>query len=187
MFKNILLALTLLLLPACSLTPFDAFSDKPQINANVGKNVEQEANTAKVEVGKEEVNQEINQEAEQISNDTNQTQTADVIENITQQLPNNIIYLLAGLVVVIVFMAGWAIPDPKQTGKGLRVLVIDLYKGIRFVAADQVAGLLDQGPPPVQKAAGRIRLEGGEVGRDPGRVGVKPQTKKRVIALNGLA
>jgi hypothetical protein len=86
--------------------------DKPslELNANVGKNVEQEKNNIKLEQG----NKEVKQEAEVISNDT--SYTAEKIETINQDIPMEYMILL-------VFVAGWAIPDIKQTFKGLEYVI----------------------------------------------------------------
>lgn len=105
--KHLLLALALLLLPACStLNPFDVLTDKPSldISANVGENVSQEKSNIKLETGRTE------QTADEISNDT--AYNADSIQNITNQMPPWMFF-------VMVFLAGWAIPDYKICFCGL--------------------------------------------------------------------
>ena len=101
-----------LFISGCSLTPFNPFADEPklEVNAAVGKNVKQEKSKIKVEQG--------GQEAETISNDTKQM--ADTISNVTQNIP--VEYLL-----ILVLMAGWAIPDP---GKCLTALVATPCRGV---------------------------------------------------------
>lgn len=109
--RLILLAVTLFI-SGCSLTPFNPFADEPklEVNAAAGKNVKQEKAKIKVEQG--------GQEAETISNDTKQM--ADTISNVTQNIP--VEYLL-----ILVLMAGWAIPDP---GKCLSALVVTPCRGV---------------------------------------------------------
>lgn len=98
-----------------SLNPLDVLNpSKPslEVNAQVGKTNEQEKNNIKVESGK----QEIKQEADKISNDN--IYTAESIKNVTQNLP--IEYL-----VIMLFLAGWLIPTPKETFIIIKRIVTD--------------------------------------------------------------
>lgn len=86
--------------------------DKPSIeaNANVGKNVEQEKSTVKMENG----NTTNKQEAESISNDTKYE--AQSIQQITNDVPP----WMFGLIILL---AGWAIPTPKECFAMLKGIV----------------------------------------------------------------
>lgn len=109
---RLILLIVTLFIGGCSLTPFNPFADEPklEVNAAVGKSVKQEKAQLKVEQG--------GQEAETISNDTKQM--ADTISNVTQNIP--VEYLL-----ILVLMAGWAIPDP---GKCLSALIVTPCRGV---------------------------------------------------------
>lgn len=104
----------------CSCSALDAVSlispSKPsiEVNANVGKNVEQEKSNVKIEQGGSEVKQ----DAETISNDT--AYTAKSIQQITQNIP--IEFLL-----IAVLLGGWAIPTPKETYHGIKVVISDVF------------------------------------------------------------
>ncbi len=99
----------------CStLNPLSLLSDKPsvEVNANVGENVKQEKATIKLEQGKTE------QTADNISNDTKYE--AGIVNQITQNIP--IEYL-----AIVVLLAGWVIPSPKECYVGTKWLIVDLF------------------------------------------------------------
>lgn len=91
---------------------------KPSIeaNANVGKNVEQDKSVVKMENG----NTTNKQEAESISNDTKYE--AQTIQQITNQLPP----WMFGLVILL---AGWAIPTPKECFAMLKGVIGSVFTG----------------------------------------------------------
>lgn len=114
--KTFSFVIMLLFVSSCaSLNPLSVLQPDPklEVNANVGKNVEQEKNQVKVEAG----NSETKQEAEKITNDNNYT--ADKIENITQNIPLEYMLILA-------LFAGWAVPTPKECYFGVKAVVGDI-------------------------------------------------------------
>lgn len=116
--KWLILTSALFITSCASLNPLDMLSSKPSIEAtaNVGKNVDTEKNTIKVESG--------NQNADTITNTENTT--ASKIENVTNNVPIQYLLLTA-------LMAGWAIPSPKETYKGVKQVLVDLMTGIYMV------------------------------------------------------
>ena len=109
-------------LQGCALTnPLDMFSEKPKIETNValGKNVQTEKNHLKLEQGTTNSKQ----EAKDGGKIENGKQQADVIKNITQNVPLE--YL-----AFMILLAGWAIPSPKETYSGLKVLTGEIVSGI---------------------------------------------------------
>lgn len=132
--KRLLLSLVLCfsVISCASLNPLDILNpDKPslEVNAQVGKTNEQEKNNIKVESGK----QEIKQEADKISNDHNYT--AETIENITQNLP--IEYL-----VIMLFLAGWIIPTPKETFSIGKRIVVDVFDALIITPIKAIADFI---------------------------------------------
>ena len=115
--RFILVALALIVfMPGCSsLNPLSMLTPKPsiEVNANVGKNVNQDKNVLKVETGT------TNQTADAISNDT--AYKADTINQITNSLTP--LELL-----IIVIMAGAALPSFKEMYIGLKVVIADVLK-----------------------------------------------------------
>ncbi len=106
-------------LEGCALTnPLDMFSEKPKIETNValGKNVQTEKNHLKLEQGTANSKQ----EAKDGGKIENGNQQADMIKNITQNIP--VEYLL-----IMVLIAGWAIPNPSQCYTSIKVIVSDIF------------------------------------------------------------
>jgi hypothetical protein len=102
----------------CSMipSPLDLLTpDKPSIelNANVGKNVEQDKSVIKIESG-----QTTKQEAEAISNDT--AYNADTIQQVTEHIPPWILGLL-------ILFAGWVIPDPSKCVVGVKSILSNIF------------------------------------------------------------
>ena len=121
-------------LQGCALTnPLDMFSEKPKIETNValGKNVQTEKNHLKLEQGTTNSKQ----EAKDGGIIENGKQEADVIKNITQNVP--IEYL--GLIVLL---AGWAIPSPRETGKAIKALTTEVIGGIVVTPIKGVANFI---------------------------------------------
>ena len=120
----IFLALSLTL-SGCVLTSLNPFSSKPSvdISANVGKNVEQEKNNIKLEQGTTNTKQ----EAEKISNDT--SYKADVVNQIANELT-------WWQLVAIIVLAGVALPSWRELGVGIKAILVESYKGLRFVITD---------------------------------------------------
>lgn len=111
-----LLILALLFVPACaSFNPFDLAKPQVELNANVGENVKQEKSQVKVEQGKTE------QTADSITNDT--SYTADEITQVTEHIPD-------WFIVLALILAGWVIPTPGQTVRGLTSLVKGLWSAL---------------------------------------------------------
>lgn len=126
-------------LQGCVLTnPMDWISDdKPKIETNVqlGKTNNHEQNTGKVENGNTTNNQEAKdggviknggqevQSGGKLENGKQEAQDGGVIKNITQNIP--IEYLL-----IVVLLAGWAIPSPKETYNGVKVVIGEVFNGI---------------------------------------------------------
>lgn len=109
----IVITCMLFFMPGCSaLNPLSMFTKKPsiEVNANVGKNVKQDKSVLKVETGT------TNQNADQISNDT--SYKADTVNQIT----NNLTPLQ---LLIIVIMAGAALPSFKEMYQGLKVIITD--------------------------------------------------------------
>ena len=108
------------------MNPLALLSEKPsvEVNANIGENVKQEKSTLKLEQGKTE------QTADEISNDTKYE--ADVINQITENVP--IEYLL-----IMVLLAGWAVPAPKECYNSAKWLVVDVFQTIVVVPIKGVA------------------------------------------------
>ena len=111
---TIVIMVSLAVSSCASLNPFSALTPKPSIelNANVGENVKQEKSTIKLEQGKTE------QTADSISNDTKYE--AGIVNQITQNIP--IEYL-----AIVILLAGWVVPSPKECYKGTKWLVSDLF------------------------------------------------------------
>lgn len=97
------------------MNPLSMFTKKPsiEVNANIGKNVNQDKSMIKVETGTS------NQTADQISNDT--AYKADTINQITNSLTP--LELL-----IIVIMAGAALPSFKEMYVGLKVVTGDILR-----------------------------------------------------------
>jgi hypothetical protein len=92
-----------------------------EVNAQVGKTNEQEQNNIKLEQGKTE------QTADTISNDT--SYKADVVN----QIVNGLTWWQ---LVAIIVLAGVALPSWKELGYGVKLTLVEGYKGVRFVLAD---------------------------------------------------
>ena len=108
---HVLMFIAAFAMVGCAMNPLSALMpDKPSIelNANVGKNVKQEKAAVKIETGKTE------QTAETISNDTKYE--AKTISQITNQMP---MWMFA----VVILLAGWAIPTPRECMLGVKSLV----------------------------------------------------------------
>ena len=134
MFKKLLSATLLaLFLTSCSLTPFDVLTPKPsvEVNAAVGKNVEQEKSLAKIESGKVETNQ----EAETISNDTTTTVQGDSIQNIV----NGMTWWEKLIAIVCI---GAALPSFKEMYQGVKVVVGDILQTFIVYPAKSIADFL---------------------------------------------
>lgn len=86
-------------------------SSKPQVNAQVGKENNQEVSTVKVETGT------TNQKAEEISNDT--SYQADIVNQITNQLT-------WWQMLFIIVIAGAALPSFKEMYAGVKIVVGDV-------------------------------------------------------------
>jgi hypothetical protein len=118
--RGLFLAIMLVLIgtsSGCSMipSPLDLLTpDKPSIelNANVGKNVEQDKSVIKIESG-----QTTKQEAETISNDT--SYKAETVQQITEHIPPWILGLL-------ILFAGWVIPDPSKCVIGVKSVLHDV-------------------------------------------------------------
>jgi len=114
-----LMILSLLSISGCStLNPLGALSPTPKVVAQVGKENKNEDNLIKAEANTSSV-----QEAETITN--TQDQTANTIENVTQNLPLE--YLL-----IVSLLAGWAIPTPLECYKGVKIIVGDIFNGVMY-------------------------------------------------------
>jgi len=113
--NRLLLILVLCLSGCAALNPLDSFKPKPQINAQVGKENQQEISTAKVETGT------TNQKAETISNDTNQN--ADEIVNIVKNLDTQTL-------ILIIVLAGAALPSFKEMYSAGKIVIGDVYNGL---------------------------------------------------------
>lgn len=106
MMKALYLVITLLLISGCSaFNPLSLLDDGPklEIKTNIGKTVKSEDSTLKIETGKTE------QVADKIENGK---QEANLIENITQEMP-------PWMFLVIIGLAGVAI-DGKGAIKSVR-------------------------------------------------------------------
>lgn len=113
-----LILISALLLTSCSMTPLDLLKPSSGIETNValGKDVQTEQSTVKVESG----NTETKQTADTIENGK---QEASNIKNITQNVP--IEYLL-----ILAILAGWAIPDPKKCYQGIRLVASEIFTNV---------------------------------------------------------
>lgn len=126
---------TILVLTLTSCAALDAIDilkpAKPSIgvSAQVGKTNEMEKSNIKAESGKTE----IRQDAEEISNDT--SYSAETIKQITQNVP--IEYLL-----IVVLLAGWAIPSPKESYQGGKRIVSDIWQGLIVDPVKGVGGFI---------------------------------------------
>ena len=131
--KTVLLTVVCgLMLHGCaSLNPFSFLEEKPQleVNANVGKNVNQDKATVKVETGKTE------QTADRISNDTKNVYTAGTVNQIAERIPPYIIILL-----VLAF--GWCIPDPTVCYKGVKYVIGDIANHLIITPIRAVANFI---------------------------------------------
>lgn len=118
MKQIIMISMMLFMVGCASLNPLDIIKEKPgiEVNAAVGKNVEQEKSLVKMDSGKD-----IKQEAETISNDTKYK--ADTIEQITNQMPPWMFF-------VVIFLAGWAIPDPKVCFGATKNVICEITVGV---------------------------------------------------------
>lgn len=132
MGRVILVMLLGLLTGSCaSLNPLDIINpDKPslEVNAQVGKNNEQEKSNIKVESGKKEVRQ----EAERISND--KIYAADKIENVIQGMS-----LIEFLIVLC--LAGVALPNWKDLYIGVKTVIGDVWGAVVVTPAKAVYSL----------------------------------------------
>ena len=135
-------------LQGCALTnPLDFFKDdKPKIETNVqlGKTNNHEQNKLKLENGNTTNNQEAKdggiiknggQEVQSGGKLENGKQEADVIKNITQNVPLE--YL-----AFMILLAGWAIPSPKETYSGLKVLTGEVVNGILVSPVKGIANFI---------------------------------------------
>jgi len=116
--KTYILVLMVTILSGCAtLNPLSAFSEKPslEVNAQVAKNAEQEKSTIKVE------NEGTKQTADKISNDTKYS--AESIQQITNQMP-------MWMFGIVILMAGWAIPTPKECANGLVSVITIPFRGL---------------------------------------------------------
>ena len=107
-----------------SFNPLSVLSpDKPavEVNAQVGKTNEQEQNNIKLEQGKTE------QTADTISNDT--SYKADVVNQIANELT-------WWQMLAIVILAGAALPSWREMGTGFKSIVVEFYRGVRFILTD---------------------------------------------------
>ena len=114
--RFLVLVVAAVALSSCSsMNPLSMLTKKPsiEVNANVGKNVKQDKSVVKVETGT------TNQNADQISNDT--SYKADTVNQIT----NNLTPLQ---LLIIVIMAGAALPSFKEMYVALKVVVGDVLK-----------------------------------------------------------
>ncbi len=132
MGRYLLVVLMVLLTTSCaSLNPLDVLNpNKPslEVNTQLGKTNESESNNIKVETGK----QEYKQEAEKISNDRNYN--ADKIENIVQGM---------SLVefVIVVLLAGIAIPKASEVYRGVKVVVSDVWGAVVLAPIKAIGSL----------------------------------------------
>ena len=138
-------------LQGCALTnPLDFFSDdKPKIETNVqlGKTNNHEQNKLKLENGNTTNNQEAKdggviknggqevQSGGKLENGKQEAQDGGVIKNITQNIP--IEYL-----IIMVIMAGFAIPSYKEVGVGTKMLVVETYTGLKILTTDLLGGII---------------------------------------------
>ena len=126
---------TLLAITLTSCSALDAIDilnpAKPsiEVNAQVGKTNELEKSNIKAESGKTE----IRQDADEISNDT--SYSADTIKQITQNVP--IEYLL-----IVVLLAGWAIPSPKESYQSGKRVVSDIWQGLVVEPIKGIGGFI---------------------------------------------
>ena len=101
-----------------SISPLSLLSpNKPsiEVNAQVAKHATLEKSIISASSGATE------QTADTISNDTKQE--ADLITNITQNIPLE--YL-----AIVIMLAGWLIPSPKECYTGAKWLVVDLFDSL---------------------------------------------------------
>lgn len=129
--RLIFIALGLILfMPGCSsLNPLSMFAKKPsiEVNANIGKNVKQDKSMLKVETGT------TNQNADQISNDT--SYQADTVNQIT----NNLTPLQ---LLIMIIMAGAALPSFKEMYAGLKVVVGDICQAFIIYPITAIANFV---------------------------------------------
>lgn len=132
MVRLLVLALTLLLVSSCaSLNPLDVLNpNKPslEVSAQVGKTNEQEKNNIKLETK----GNELRQDADTISNDHNYN--ADSIQNIVQGMSTIELILL-------VLMAGVAIPPMRDIYKGVKVVISDTWYACVVVPFTLIASI----------------------------------------------
>ncbi len=122
MFKKMSQIVSLcVLLASCSVMDASRLLDptRPsyEMTAQVGKANSQEKNNIKLETN----GKEYKQDAERISNDNNYT--ADSIKNITQGMST------LELIILIV-LAGIAIPTTAQIYSGIKAVIGDIWKGL---------------------------------------------------------
>lgn len=119
----VLIGISSITFSGCSLTDFVKPKPSVEANAQVGKENHQknEDNQFKIESGTTE------QKANAISNDT--SYKADVVNQITSNLN-------WWQMVLIVVLAGVALPSWKELGAGFKYSVIEIYKGVRFMMID---------------------------------------------------
>lgn len=121
MGRLLLLVLTVALTSSCaSLNPLSILNPaKPslEVSAQVGKTNEQEKNNIKLESGTNEVRQ----EADTISNDNNYN--ADNIQNVIQGMTLTEF-------IIVVFLAGVALPNWKDMYTGVKVVIGDVWGAV---------------------------------------------------------
>lgn len=122
MFKKMAQIVSLcVLLASCSVMDASRLLDpsKPtyDVTAQVGKTNNQEKNNIKLETN----GKEYKQDAERISNDQNYT--ADSIKNITQGMSTFEL-------LILVVLAGVAIPTTAQIYSGIKVVIGDIWTGL---------------------------------------------------------
>lgn len=107
-----LIILSVLISSCTSLNPLSMLTPKPQleVNANLGKNVEQDKSMIKVESGKTE------QKADNISNDSQVN--AETINNIANKLE-------WWQWLAILICVGAALPSFKEMYSGFKIVLID--------------------------------------------------------------
>lgn len=129
----ITLFLVLLLTSCASLNPLSILEDKPKIetNLNVGENVSQEQNKVKSEIG----NTTSTQEAEKITNDTNTNIQAQQVQTFIQQLT-------WWQQLLLVVLAGAALPSFKEMYSGIKIVVADICNAFIVTPIKGVANFI---------------------------------------------
>lgn len=126
MIKHLQIVSLCLVMASCSILDAGRLlnPDKPslEVNAQVGKSNSQEKSTIKIQTG-----QDLKQDAEKITNDSNYA--AERIENITQGMST------FELILMIV-LAGLAIPNYSDVLRGVKEIIVDVYKGCKVVITD---------------------------------------------------